>query len=126
MLRCGRAAPRGRSRAVRSPALLDDERLVVDEAVRPVLSALHRRDDRVSALARVLGGVAVGRRVAAADLAAAATHAQVHPLGAYRQAVLTAVGVLRTPDGDLIQMCAVDQFGSSLSALGGLGAGGGG
>src|SRR5690242_3487833 len=111
MRRYGRAAPRGRSRAARSPALLDDERLVVDEAVRPVLSALHRRDDRMGALARVLGRVAVGRRVAAADLAAAATDAQVQPMAADRQTVLAAVGVLGAPDGDLIQMCAVDHEG---------------
>src|SRR5689334_3495090 len=120
MLRYGRAAPRGRSRAARSPALLDDERLVVDEAVGPVLSALHRRDDRMRALARVLGGVPVGRRVAATDLAAAAADTQVQPVAAYRQAVLAAVGVLGPPDRDLIQVCAVDHWGSSLSALGGL------
>src|SRR5262249_28761652 len=106
------------------PALLDDERLVVDEAVRPVLTGLHRGDDRMRALARVLGGVAVWRRVAAADLAAAAADAKVHPPAADRETVLAAVGVLPLADGDLGQMRAVDCHQcSSVSALGGRGAG---
>src|SRR6267378_1133515 len=53
--------------------------------------------------ARMLRGVLVRRRVAAADLAARHAHAQVHPAVADREAILTTCDVLRQVDDlDLI------------------------
>lgn len=56
--------------------------------------------------ARVCGGVPVRRRVTAGDVAAAATHAQMHPPPADRQAILTPANLLRALHEHLIEMCA--------------------
>ena len=60
---------------------------LVDEAPRPVLAGLERADDRVLGRARVRRGVAVGRVVAAADVAALEADAQVQPEAADGEAV---------------------------------------
>ena len=61
-------------------------------------------------MARVLcvcGGVAIGRVIAAADMAALETDPQMEPFGARRQAVLAAVNRLRQlGDPDLIEVTA--------------------
>src|SRR3954466_13824513 len=71
--------------------LRDAHRDLVDEAPRPVLARLERAHDRMAVGARVLAGVAAGRAVAAADVAALEADAQVDPLPAGREAVLAAV-----------------------------------
>src|SRR5690349_9117753 len=88
--RPGWAAPRLPSRAAPSWRLLEHEGHVVGVAVRPVLAGLDRRHDRMTTRTDVLGGVAIGRGVAAADVAAGAAHPKVDPRGADRQAILAA------------------------------------
>ena len=74
----------------------------------PVLARLGRADHGVAGLVGVCGGVAVGRRVAAADVAAAGAHAQVQPAAAHAQAVLTARDrVGQVGDRDLVEMGAL-------------------
>src|SRR5450755_1134182 len=103
-----------RRAAARSAAEIDDERLVVDKAPAPVLARFERAHDRMPGLARVAAGVPVRRGVAAPDLAARQAEAQMHPLAADLQALLTARDLLRDlGDGDLIQMRAVDRHGRS-------------
>ena len=68
---------------------------LVDEAPRPVLARLERADDRVTGRAGVRARVAVGRVVAAADVAALQADAQVQPEAAGREAVLAAGDGLR-------------------------------
>src|SRR5215213_326826 len=66
---------------------------VIHVAVAPALPRLGRADDGVLRGVEVLGGVLVGRRVAAAHVAAGAAHPQVHPPASALQALLAAVGV---------------------------------
>jgi NaMN:DMB phosphoribosyltransferase len=64
-------------------------RRVVEEAVRPGVSWLRRRDQRVTQLAVVGSCVPAGGRVAAANVTAAETQAQVHPWRSRPQALGT-------------------------------------
>ena len=68
---------------------------LVHVAPAPVLIRLERLDDGVPGGVEVGGGVPVLRVVAAADVPADLAQAQVHPLVAYPQAVLAAVGARR-------------------------------
>src|SRR5262245_48509316 len=61
---------------------------VVGKAVKPALSRLGRGDHAMTARVRVLRGVLVGRIVAASRPAAGLAGSQVHPTGAYLDAVL--------------------------------------
>src|ERR1019366_5461894 len=74
----------------RQSLLAQDEGDLVDRAPGPVLAGLDRAHDRMGGLGGVARGVLVGRGVTAADLAAGATDAQVHPTPAHLQALLTA------------------------------------
>src|SRR5262249_53140961 len=74
---------------------LDLEHEVVDVAPEPRLARFERAHDRVGRRVEVLGGVAVRRAVAAADVAARLAHAQVDPPPTDREAVLATVGVRR-------------------------------
>src|SRR5882672_6688795 len=67
---------------------------LVDVAECPRLPGLERGDHRVAGMKRVLGRVAVGRIVAAADVPAAQAQAQVDPPAAGLQALLAALGRL--------------------------------
>src|SRR5262245_56842271 len=103
---CGRSAHRrgwGTSRrcaAARGPGRWPCRSLrqeaIVDVAPRPALAGLDGGEDRVPAGVEVLGGVAIGRRVAAADMPAGEAFAQVDPFTADLQAVLAAG--CRSPD----------------------------
>src|SRR3954452_18371818 len=79
---------------------------LVHVAPRPVLAGLQRADDRVLRFGRVLGGVSVGRGVAAGDVPACAAGAQVDPGAADAQAVLAAGELLGGIDLNLVEMCA--------------------
>src|SRR5262245_5116476 len=68
------------------------ERQLVHVAPPPVLARLERADQRVVRLVEVGGGVAVGRAVAAADVATGLAHPQVDPATAHAQAVLASLG----------------------------------
>ena len=70
-------------------AAIEDE--LVDEAPHPVLAGLEGSDDRMVAPAGVGRSMTVGRRVAAADVAAGHARPEVDPPGADAQAVLAAV-----------------------------------
>src|SRR5207249_3659465 len=67
------------------------ERDLVGVAPAPVLARLERADDRVRRCVMVGGRMAVGRVVAAADVTARQTDAEMEPLAAAAQAVLAAV-----------------------------------
>ena len=73
----------------------DDEGDLVDHAPAPLLARLGRAKDGVVDRVRVLRGVPVRRRVAAADLPARHAHAQVQPAAADREAILTTCDLLR-------------------------------
>src|SRR5688572_8189450 len=75
--------------------LRDAHGLLVHEAPGPVLARLERPHDRVPLRPGVLGGVPLGRAVAAAHAAALEADAQMEPLRALRKAVLAAVDRLR-------------------------------
>src|SRR5205823_14652376 len=77
-------------------------------AIRPALTGLDRADDRMPALAGMPARVAIRRRVAAADVPAAAAGSQVQPCAADRETVLAARHVIRPFDDDLIEMRARD------------------
>jgi hypothetical protein len=67
----------------------------VYEAPIPRFARLKRADDRVLRGVEMFRSVAVFRIVAAADVAAGLTQAQVHPLIAHLQALLAAFGRAR-------------------------------
>ena len=67
------------------------KRDLVDVAPAPVLAGLERADDRVRRGVVVRSRVAVGRVVAAADVAAGEADPEVQPLAAVAQAILAAV-----------------------------------
>jgi len=79
----------------RSGRRLNDERHLVHVAPAPVFAWLERADQRVAARVMMGGRVAVGRVVAAADMAALQADAQVQPHASRAQAVLAAGGGLR-------------------------------
>jgi len=63
---------------------------VVEVAVAPVLARLGGANDGVADIAGVRGGVLARRVVAAADVPARVSHAQVHPPTAACEALLAA------------------------------------
>src|ERR1043166_9222502 len=80
---------------------------LVDVAPGPGLAGLDRGHDRVLGRAEVLGGVAIRRRVAARDVAAAQALAEVHPAAADLQAIDAAGGrPSHVPDLGLLQVLA--------------------
>ena len=95
----------------------DDHRDLLDEAPRPLLARLERADYRVPARPGVLGGVAVGGVVAAADVAAGQADAQVQPGLADRQAVDAAVGGGRELGDQDGSRCAQSPSGPLRSGL---------
>jgi hypothetical protein len=76
---------------------------VVDVAVAPLFARLEGFDDCVLRLMKMLRGMFILRRVAAADVAADFTQAQVHPCVAHAQAVFAAFGAWANVS-DLIQV----------------------
>jgi hypothetical protein len=60
----------------------------VDVAPFPVLAGLDRTHDGVLGGEKVLGGVLVLRRIAATDVAAEKTHAEMHPGISHFEALL--------------------------------------
>src|SRR4051794_14513348 len=104
--RSGSGQRRGRD-PWRAADLRDPHRDLVEIAPRPVLARLDRAHDRVVLAARVRGRVAVGRAVAAADVAALEADAQVDPPRAHLQAVLAAVdGLRQLGDLDVLEVGA--------------------
>ena len=90
-----------------SPHVGNHEPELVHEAPRPRLAGLERADQRVAAAACVCAGMAVGRVVAAADLAALQADAQMQPRFPRGQAFLTAIHRLgQLGDPNLIEMGA--------------------
>src|ERR1700694_1835361 len=101
------AGPPDRERHSRVSTRRDNERDLVEEAPAPLLAGLGRARNWVAGLAGVAACVPVGRRVAAADLAAAHAHAQVDPGTPDFQAFLTPGEHRRQlRDGDLIEVGA--------------------
>src|SRR5262249_47369907 len=100
-MNAGRAASRVRER-------LDAERghrvehLPIDVAPAPVLAGLEAADDRMMRRVEVFCGVLVRRIVTAADVAAGQAEAQMNPVCADLQALLTAVGRARLVRIDLV------------------------
>src|SRR5207247_2082412 len=68
----------------------EDERHLVHVTPTPVLTALGRADERMTALVVVGRGVTAGRVVAASDVTAAVAHPQVDPASPRLQALLAA------------------------------------
>ena len=105
---------------------VDQQRLVVDEAVRPRLAGLDRADQRVLVLARVAAGVLVRRRVAAPHLPAAEADAQVDPAVAGLEALLAAGDAVPgrdLGDLDLVEMGAGGHAGHATPRRRGAGSG---
>jgi hypothetical protein len=102
-------APSGRSYPIR-----EDERDVIDVAVGPILARLDRRDDRMFAFTSVLGCVLVGRGITAANVPATATHSQVHPRPADREAVFAPSNLCWPGDGYLVEVRAGGHHPTSL------------
>src|SRR3954466_7242663 len=92
-------------RARRPPVELEED--VVDVAPEPVLTRFERLHQRVAGTPGVGGGVLVGRRVAAPDVPALDTAAQVHPAPAGRQALDAAVAARRHGGLDVGQVRAL-------------------
>src|SRR5690606_21931746 len=72
-------------RTVRHPGPAGSHQYVIDEAPAPVLPAFVRPHHRVAGPPVVLRGVAPRRRVAAADVTAGETQAQLHRVRAVPQ-----------------------------------------
>src|SRR3981081_727248 len=68
---------------------------LVHIAPAPILARLEGLDDRVLGRVEMLSGVAMGRGIAAADMAAGQAQAQMHPGAADPQAILAARGARR-------------------------------
>ena len=86
---------------------LDNECHLVNEAPAPVLTRLRRAGDRMSLLARMPARVAIGRRIAAADLPARHAHAEMKPPTSNPQALLAPHnGVRQLDDTDLVDVIA--------------------
>ena len=99
--RCDRAR-RSRWAPLRPPARTPPRPRSTNSSPR----RLGRPDDRVPALAGVGAGVAVGRGVAAAHVAAGQAGPQVDPAASRLQAVLTALDGLGRLDADLVEVGA--------------------
>src|SRR5665213_2393259 len=93
-------------RELRRPRRGLDEQ-VIDVAPGPIFAALEAADDRVMRRMIVLGGVGIGRAVAAADVAARHAQSEMHPLSADLQALFTALGRARRDVMDLIEVFAL-------------------
>ena len=65
---------------------------LVDVTPTPVLSWLEGLDNRVVGRVEMLGGMLILRIIAAANMPAFKTEAQVHPRIPYSQTILTAIG----------------------------------
>jgi len=93
-------------------------RELVDEAPGPGFAGLDRADDRVTAGPAVRRGVAIGRVVAAADVAALQADAQVQPGVTRQQAVLAAIdGLGQLCDQDVVEVGASGHLGYLRSGL---------
>ena len=85
----------------------NQHRDLVQEAPAPILAGLQRADQRVAAASSVGARVAVGRVVAAADLAALEADSQMQPWASRGQAILAARdGFRELGDVNVIEMCA--------------------
>jgi hypothetical protein len=91
------------SNRVTSSQRLEEE--FVNVAPTPFFTRLEGFDDRMARRVKMLGGVFVLRRVAAADVPASFAEAQVHPCVPDFQAILTALRA-RRDFSDLIEVCA--------------------
>ena len=60
-------------------ALAEVQKNLVDIAPSPAFRRIVALDDRMAGLVKVLGGMTIGRAVAAADMAASPAQAQMHP-----------------------------------------------
>jgi hypothetical protein len=78
---------------------------LVNIAPAPIFSGLERLDDRVLGFMKVLGGVLVFGRIAAADVAAFQTQAQVHPGVSHFEAFFAATSA-GSDFAHLIRVCA--------------------
>lgn len=65
--------------------------LLINVAPAPFLIRLERLDDRVARGVKMLGGMAIGRTIAAANMTTDQTDAQVHPYVATLEALFTAL-----------------------------------
>src|SRR6266705_6902446 len=79
---------------------------LIDEAPAPVLARLEAADDRMMDLPEVLGGVLVGRVVAATHMTARQAQTEVNPFTSHRQTLFAAVGGSRGHVANLIQVRA--------------------
>jgi hypothetical protein len=79
---------------------------LVDIAPSPIFARLERLDEWMANLAEVGGGVTTRRGVAASDVSARQTKAEMNPPAAGFQALLAAMGV-RVYRADLIQVSAL-------------------
>src|SRR5690348_15790416 len=94
------------------------EEQVVGVAPPPVLPGLVGADERVVVvLVPMRGGVAVGRIVAAADMAASHAHPQVHPPAPHLETVLAALARWRHLC-DRVEMAAGLRHSAHLPSLG--------
>jgi hypothetical protein len=69
------------------------EHNLVDVAPHPVFARLDGLHDGVLAVAEMLGGMLVFGRIAAADVAAFAANAEMHPSVAHLKALFAALGL---------------------------------
>jgi hypothetical protein len=67
------------------------ERGLIQVAPAPLLARFERSDQWISAFSCVLGGVTIGRIVAATDVTAAQADPEVQPLAAGAKAILATV-----------------------------------
>lgn len=68
---------------------------LIDVAPAPILAGLKRLDDRMRGVMKVLGGVLVFRRIAAANVSALQAQSQVDPTVPHFQALLAAMSAWR-------------------------------
>src|SRR5687768_18515902 len=90
---------------------------LIDVTPAPVFAGLERTDDGVLRGVEVFGRVLVLGGVAAADVAADSTDAEVDPLVAELEALLAAVRRARRKVADLVSMGAAVAHESSLVVL---------
>jgi hypothetical protein len=83
---------------------VENEGNVVDVAVAPVLARFGGPHDGVAGIPEVRGGMLAGFVVAATDVPAPLTHAQVHPPTAARESLLATSNAL----GQLVELDAVE------------------
>src|SRR5205823_11819790 len=90
------------------PSVLSER--IIRIAVKPSFARFGGRDHLMPAAVRVLGGVAVGRAVAAARAAAGLAGAQMHPLSTDLDALFALVGLRRFHAVDRVDMSAGSSF----------------